>query len=99
MHSKWSLLVVVTSAILLLVMLWIEYELWTWKPGGSMLFDFPISEFSYLFVCSISFIPIFVYVLADNRRMEGIKLITCVTLVLLTVWGPLRFILFLMFPP
>lgn len=93
MHSKWNFWVVATSAILLVVMLWAEYELWSWKPGGSGLFDFPSSEFSYLFACSVCYIPIFVYVLADGRRMEGVKLISCITIVLLTVWGPLRLVL------
>lgn len=99
MHSKWKPLVVATSALLLLAMLWIEYELWTWKPGGNLIFDFPISEFSYLFAFSLCFIPVFLFVLADDRRMEGIKLITCMTLVLLTIWGPIRLILCFIFPP
>ena len=99
MHSKWKFLVVSASTILLLVMLWIEYELWTWKPGGNMIFDFPISEFSYLFACSLCFIPVFLFVLANDRRMEGVKLATCMTLVLLTIWGPIRLILCLIFPP
>ncbi len=80
-----------------MVMLWVEYELWREEHYGERSRDFTITVFECLLACSLCFIPIFLYVLADSRPMNRVKTMTCIALVVLTVWAPFRFIFWALF--
>lgn len=96
MPRNWQRWLIVTAGLLVLTMVWVEFKLWTWKPGGSGLFDVPGELFVTLIVCSVMWTPVFYIHLFDGRRMKRVKVICSMALFILMMWAPLRIFMWIL---